>query len=61
MKNFKYIFLVLAIINLLEVIYAFYKPRTSYEIFSFNIPLYVFIIYRLLFGFAFIMLYKKSI
>jgi hypothetical protein len=60
MKNFKYVFLILGIVYLLEVIYAFYKPRTSYEILSFNVPLFAFIVYRLLFGFVFIMLFRKS-
>ncbi len=59
-KNFKYVFLILGIVYLLEVIYAFVKPRESYEILSFDVPLFAFIIFRLLFGFVFIMLFRKS-
>ena len=60
MKNFKYLFLVVGCIYLLEVIYAFIKPRTSYEILSFDVPFFAFIAFRLLVGIAFIMSFKKA-
>jgi hypothetical protein len=60
MKNFKYVFLIVGIVYLLEVIYAFIKPRESYQIISFDVPFFVFILFRLLVGFAFIMLFKKE-
>ncbi|MEA5405527.1 hypothetical protein VB776_21485 [Arcicella sp. DC2W] len=59
MKNFKYVFLILGLFYLLEVIYAFIKPKASYEVLSFDVPFYAFIIYRLFFGVAFIMLFRN--
>ncbi len=59
MKNFKYLFLIVGIIYLLEIIYAFFKPKESYEIFSFNVPFFVFIIFRLFIALSFLMLYKQ--
>lgn len=59
MKNFKYLFLIVGCIYLIEVIYAFIKPKASYEILSFNVPFFAFIAYRLLFGFIFIFGFKK--
>jgi hypothetical protein len=59
MKNFKYVFLLVGCIYLIEVIYAFIKPSASYEILSFNVPFFAFIAYRLFFGVAFIMGFKK--
>ena len=61
MKNFKYLFLIVGLIYLVEVVYAFIKPKTSYEIFSFDVPFFAFIIYRLFFGFTFIMLFRKTV
>ncbi|MET3126793.1 hypothetical protein ABID42_001895 [Arcicella rosea] len=60
MKNFKYVFLILGFFYLLEVIYAFIKPKASYEILSFDVPFYAFIIYRLFFGVAFIILFRNT-
>lgn len=60
MKNFKYLFLIVGCIYLLEVIYAFFKPKASYEILSFNVPFLAFIAYRLFFGIAFILGFKKA-
>jgi hypothetical protein len=59
MKNFKYLFLVVGCIYLIEVIYAFIKPSASYEILSFKVPFFAFIAYRLFFGVAFVMGFKK--
>jgi hypothetical protein len=59
MKNFKYLFLVVGIIYLIEVIYAFVKPSASYEILSFDVPLFAFVAYRLFFGVVFIIGFKK--
>ncbi|MEY4539144.1 MAG: hypothetical protein RLZZ306_901 [Bacteroidota bacterium] len=59
MKNFKYLFLVVGCIYLIEVIYAFIKPSTSYEILSFKVPFWGFIAYRLFFGVAFIVGFKR--
>ena len=60
MKNFKYLFLIVGCIYLIEVIYAFIKPSASYEILSFKVPFWGFIAYRLFFGVAFILWFKKA-
>jgi hypothetical protein len=60
MKNFKYVFLIVGIIYLLEIVYTFFKPSESYEIFSFNVPFFAFIIFRLFIALSFLMLYKQS-
>jgi hypothetical protein len=52
--------LIVGIIYLVEVVYAFIKPKASYEILSFDVPFYAFVIYRLLFCFAFIMLFRET-
>ena len=61
MKNFKYLFLIVGLIYLVEVVYAFIKPKASYEILSFDVPFLAFIIYRLFFGFIFIMLFRRAV
>ena len=61
MKNFKYVFLIVGLIYLAEVVYAFIKPRTSYDIFSFDVPFFAFIIFRLFFGFVFLMLFRNTV
>ena len=60
MKNFKYLFLVVGCIYLIEVVYAFIKPSASYEVLSFKVPFWGFIAYRLFFGVAFILWFKKA-
>ncbi len=60
MRFFKYLMLLVGIIYLVEVVYAFIKPKASYEIFSFDVPFYAFAIYKLLLGSTFIMLFRQK-
>lgn len=60
MKKFKYVFLIIGIIYLAEVVYTFIKPKIAYEILSFDIPLSVFVIFKLIFSFVFIMLFRQA-
>jgi hypothetical protein len=53
--------LLVGIIYLAEMVYAFTKPKASYEIFSFDVPFYAFAIYKLFLGTAFIMLFRQRV
>ena len=47
----KYLFLIVGVFYLLEVVYAFVKPRELYEIFSYNVPFFAFITFHNLVNF----------
>lgn len=60
MKKFKYVFLVLGIINLLDAGYTFIEPYDSYKILSFEVPQIAYVIYKVVFGIAFIYFFKRE-
>jgi uncharacterized membrane protein len=58
MQKFKYVFIILGIIYIIEAIYSFMDPKDFYTIISFRVPYYVFAIYKLLVGISFILVSK---
>lgn len=60
MKKFKYVFLILGIINLLDAGYTFIEPDDSYKILSFEVPHFAYVIYKVIFGISFIFFFKKE-
>jgi hypothetical protein len=60
MKNFKYVYLAVGLIYLIEVAYAFVKPSQSYAIFSFEVSFFTFVVFKVILGIVFIMLFRRD-
>jgi hypothetical protein len=60
MKYLKYLFLIVATITIADLIYLFFKPKASYQVFSFDVSFTIYAIFKLFIALSFILLALKK-